>query len=142
MKTTMCMIGLSLLLMGCDSANKVIDKAQETANQKVESLQTKIDEVSIAGLNLEVLEKSPELIASFTASINEALTVDISNAEQVTKVKTKMSNVYACLVQVSSESTAQEIADKLLEGITNNDIKGLIEQSTTKAQDTKKCVMP
>jgi len=140
MKKFLITLACVIVLTGCDSANQMIDKAQDAANQKAVELQNKLEAVDINGLNLELLKNSPQLASQLSASINDALTVDFTSPEAMTAVKNKIANAYSCLAEASSATTAQEVMDKLLANINNSDVKTLIDSGVQKAQSYQSCV--
>lgn len=115
MKVLLLAIIAGFVLTGCDSANNMIDKAQEAANQKVESLQKKIESFNLESLNSELFNDAPALAALLTTTVNDALNADFSNVAEMETLKGRISNVYACLVEQSSDKTAQDIMQELLE---------------------------
>lgn len=140
MKTILITLTGLMALTACDSANQMIDKAQETANQKVETLQTKLETIDINGINLDLLKQSPELAAQLTESINQALQVDLTNLTEVEAVKAKVANAYACLVEVSSKTTAEEVINTLMQNISNAEVATLIETVVNQTSTTMACV--
>lgn len=140
MRKSVLILGLAILISGCDSANQMIDKAQETANQKVESLQSKIEKLDIEGLNSELFKNTPQLVSQLTAAINDASQVDFNNPVAVEEIKGRISNIYACLVDASSASSAQGVMDKLLESISNAEMQQLIESGIAEGKNYTACV--
>jgi len=140
MRNVLLTLGLVVLLSGCDSANQMIDKAQDAANQKVESLQTKIETLDIEGLNSELFKNAPQLVSQSTAALKDASQVDFNNAAAVDEVKKRVSNIYACLVDASSASSAQAVMDKLLTSISNAEMKQLIESGIAEGKTYTACV--
>ncbi|WP_019676374.1 hypothetical protein [Arsukibacterium perlucidum] len=141
MKIAVLTISLVVLLSGCDSANQMLDKAQETANQKVESLQNKIENFDIESFNSELFKSAPELVSQLNAAVNDALNADLSNIAEVNRLKTSIKNVYSCLVAASSADTAQDVMQKLLANITNAEIRQLIESGIEEGKPNQECVM-
>ena len=139
MKRVIYTIAAVVALAGCDSANQMIDKAQTAANQKVETLQNKLETVDIAGLNLELLNKAPELVNALSESVNSAKNVDFSNPAALSELQTRIANAYHCLAESSSALTADTLMDKLVENITNLDVKALIETSIKDIKPTATC---
>ncbi|GAB2916662.1 hypothetical protein [Rheinheimera gaetbuli] len=139
MKKVIFTIATVVVLAGCDSANQMIDKAQTAANQKVETLQNKLETVDVAGLNLELLNKAPELVNALSKSVNGAKNVDLSNPAALSELQTRIANAYHCLVEASSALTADALMNKLVENIANLDIKALIETSIKDIKPTEAC---
>ena len=139
MKRVVFTIAAVVALAGCDSANQMIDKAQTAANQKVETLQSKLETVDLAGLNLELLNKAPELVNALSESVNSAKNIDLTNPAALSDLQSRIANAYHCLAEASSTLTADTLLDKLVENITNLDIKALIETSIKDIKPTKAC---
>ncbi|KRS21577.1 lipoprotein [Alishewanella sp. WH16-1] len=140
MKILLLAIIAGFVLTGCDSANNMIDKAQEAANQKVESLQKKIESFNLESLNSELFNDAPALAALLTTTVNDALNADFSNVAEMETLKGRISNVYACLVEQSSDKTAQDIMQELLANMNNADVRQLI-QSGVDAGKAKQCIL-
>ena len=56
-------------------------------------------------------------------------------------MKAHISNAYSCLVAASSESTAENVVDKVMATISNENAESLIEKGVERAQDMTECVM-
>lgn len=128
-------------LSGCDDANQVIDQAQKAANNAVDTMQEKMESVDLSKLNLEQLGDAAASAQKLAESVDEALNADFSDPEVLTEVHEHISNAYSCLVEASSESTAEKLMDKVMVTISNEDAKTLIEKSIEKAKEAQKCVM-
>ena len=131
----------SVVLMGCDDASQAIDKAQEAANKAVDMAQTKLELINLSDLNIEEFGDVAVSAKEFATSVDEALNADYSNPEALVEVKEHISNAYSCLVAASSESTAENILDKVMATISNENAESLIEKGVERAQDMQECVM-
>ncbi|WP_233081890.1 hypothetical protein [Rheinheimera soli] len=141
MKVLLLAIIAGFVLTGCDSANNMIDKAQEAANQKVESLQKKIESFNLESLNSELFNDAPALAALLTTTVNDALNADFSNVAEMETLKGRISNVYACLVEQSSDKTAQDIMQELLANMNNADVRQLIQSGVDAGKAKQQCIL-
>ncbi|OZB41455.1 MAG: hypothetical protein B7X50_07580 [Alishewanella sp. 34-51-39] len=141
MKILLLAIIAGFVLTGCDSANNMIDKAQEAANQKVESLQKKIESFNLESLNSELFNDAPALAALLTTTVNDALNADFSNVAEMETLKGRISNVYACLVEQSSDKTAQDIMQELLANMNNADVRQLIQSGVDAGKAKQQCIL-
>ena len=119
----------------------MIDKAQEAANQKVESLQKKIESFNLESLNSELFNDAPALAALLTTTVNDALNADFSNVAEMETLKGRISNVYACLVEQSSDKTAQDIMQELLANMNNADVRQLIQSGVDAGKAKQQCIL-
>jgi hypothetical protein len=141
MKVLLLAILAGFVLTGCDRANNMIDKAQEAANQKVESLQKKIESFNLESLNSDLFNNAPALAALLTTTVNDALNADFSNIAEIETLKGKISNVYACLVEQSSDKTAQDIMQELLANMENADVRQLIQSGIDAGRAKQQCIL-
>lgn len=132
---------LVTVLSGCDDATKAIDQVQEAANKAVDTMQEKMVSIDLSKLNLDQFGDAAESAKELASSVEEALNADFSNPEALTEVKDHIANAYSCLVDASSESTAEKLMDKVRATISSEDAQSLIEQGIEKAQKAKECVM-
>lgn len=93
----------SIALMGCDDASETIDKAQNAANQAVDSMQSKLESMDFKELNLDQFDGAVGSASEFAESINEALNADYTNPKALTEIQEHIANAYSCLVEASSE---------------------------------------
>jgi cysteinyl-tRNA synthetase len=141
MKKYLTTLILITVLSGCDDATKAIEQAQESANKAIDSLQEQMESVDLSQLNLDQFGDAAESAKELAASIEEALHVDFNDQAALTEVKEHIANAYSCLVDASSESTAEQIIDKIMTSIGNEDAQSLIEKGVDKAKAAKECVM-
>lgn len=141
MKKYFTALMLVTALTGCDDASKAIEQAQDAANDAVDSLQEKIESVDLESLNLDQFGEAAESAEKLAESVQEALTVDFADQNALTEAKEHIANAYACLVDVSSESTAEKLMNKVMETISNQEAQSLIERSIDKAKEAQECVM-
>ena len=128
-------------LAGCDDASKAIEKAQDAANDAVDSLQEKIESVNLDALNLDQFGEAADSAGKLAESVQEALSVDFTDQQALTEVEEQIANAYHCLVDISSESTAEKLMSKVMETISNQEAQSLIEKGIDKAQEAQECVM-
>ncbi|OED51662.1 hypothetical protein BEI46_05530 [Aliivibrio fischeri] len=131
----------SIALMGCDDASETIDKAQNAANQAVDSMQSKLEGMDFKDLNLEQFDGAVGSASEFAESINEALNADYTNPKALTEIQEHIANAYSCLVEASSESNAEKLLNKVMSKITNEDAQSLIEKGVESAKEMQECVM-
>lgn len=131
----------SIVLVGCEDANEAIDKAQDAANKAVDIAQSKLESVDFSELNIEQFGDAAVSATEFSESIDEALNADYSNPEALIEVKEHIANAYSCLVEASSESTAEGLVNKVMATISNEQAQSLIEKGVERAQDMQECVM-
>ncbi|KLV01278.1 hypothetical protein ACFFLZ_07290 [Photobacterium aphoticum] len=141
MKKTLSLLMLVAALSGCEEANKAIDKAQDAANSAVDTMQEKMESVDLGELNLEKLGDASKSAEALILAVDEALNADFSDPEVLINTQEHIANAYKCLVDMSSESTAEKMMAKVMETIGNPETKTLIEQGVEKAQAAKECVM-
>lgn len=131
----------SIVLVGCEDANEAIDKAQDAANKAVDIAQSKLESVDFSELNIEQFGDAAVSATEFSESIDEALNADYSNPEALIEVKEHIANAYSCLIEASSESTAEGLVNKVMATISNEQAQSLIEKGVERAQDMQECVM-
>ena len=141
MKKYVTALVLVAALAGCEDATKAIDQAQEAANKAVDTIQEQMESVDLSKLNLDQFGDATESAKEFALSVEEALNADFTNPEALTQVKENIANTYACLVDATSESTAEKLMDKVLATITNQEAQSLVEKGIEKAKSAQKCVM-
>ncbi len=140
MKKYISLVMFLMLLAGCEEAAKTIDKAQHVANNAIDSFQEKAGSVNLSDFNLDKLNDISDSGKSLIAAIKKAMAVDFTDPNALAEVKESISNAYSCLIEVSSESNAQKITDKIVAEITNESIKSLIDSGIEKAKQAHKCV--
>ncbi|MGR6839178.1 hypothetical protein ACU5DF_08675 [Aliivibrio wodanis] len=131
----------SIVLVGCEDANEAIDKAQDAANKAVDIAQSKLESVDFSELNIEQFGDAAVSATEFAESIDEALNADYSNPEALIEVKEHIANAYSCLVEASSESTAEGLVNKVMATLSNEQAQSLIEKGIERAKDMQECVM-
>lgn len=141
MKRYVTALVLVAALAGCEDATKAIDQAQEAANKAVDTIQEQMESVDLSKLNLDQFGDATESAKEFALSVEEALNADFTNPEALTQVKENIANTYACLVDATSESTAEKLMDKVLATISNQEAQSLVEKGIEKAKSAQKCVM-
>ncbi|STO98673.1 hypothetical protein [Grimontia hollisae] len=141
MKKVIASMAIMFALTGCEEANEAIDKAQEVATSAAESIQEKMDFVDLGELNLDSLESATAYAKALTESMEEALRADLTDADVVAKVQEKVANSYACLIDATSENTAEQLLNKFMSAINDEDAQSLIEKGVEKAKAAKACVM-
>ncbi|RYU69590.1 hypothetical protein ERW51_06075 [Aliivibrio finisterrensis] len=131
----------SVALMGCDDASEAIDKAQEAANKAVDMAQEKLESVDLEALNIEQFGDATSSVSEFAESIDEALNADFSNPEALVEIQEHIANAYSCLVEASSESSAEKLVNKVMSTISNQEAQSLIEKGVESAKEMQACVM-
>ncbi|KXF81851.1 cysteine--tRNA ligase [Enterovibrio coralii] len=141
MKKAITAVLLVTALAGCEEANKAIDQAQEAATKAVDTIHEQVESVDLSALNLDQFGDAADSAKELAESVEEAMNVDFSNPAALAEVKEHVSNAYSCLVDATSESTAEKLMDKVMQTITNEEAQSLLEKSIEKAKDAKECVM-
>lgn len=141
MKKVIVSVAIVFALTGCEEANEAVDKAQEAATSAAESIQDKVDAIDLDELNLDSLESADAYAKALTDSMEEAVNADLTDADIVKDIQAKVSNSYACLVDATSESTAEKLLNKFMAKINDEDAQSLIERGVEKAKEVKECVM-
>ncbi|WP_122034023.1 hypothetical protein [Aliivibrio sp. EL58] len=131
----------SVALMGCDDASQAIDKAQEAANKAVDMAQEKLESVDLEAINIEQFGDAASSASEFAESIDEALNADYSNPKALVEIQEHIANAYSCLVEASSESSAEKLLDKVMSTISNQEAQSLIEKGVEGAKEMQECVM-
>ena len=144
MKRYMVVIGFAVLLSGCEDASVAISKAQEAANQTINSVQDKVNLLGLESLNMEQFGSSAEQANRLFLSVQSALSVDFADPAAVAEVEEHVANAYGCLVQNSSSFVADQLVNKLLSTVSNEDVLGLIERGVAsgKAELSGRCIVP
>lgn len=132
---------LMTALVGCDDASKAIDEAKAAANKAVDSLQQKADSFDLNNLNLEVFGNATQKAQEFAQSIESLVNTDFTDHQAVAAATEKVSNSYSCLVDVSSETTAENLLDKIVSSIKNDQVLAIIEKGVAQAKNAKECIM-
>ncbi|MGF1899950.1 hypothetical protein [Aliivibrio sifiae] len=131
----------TVVLAGCDDASEAIDKAQDAANKAVDMAQSKLESVDLSVLNIEQFGDAADSATEFAESIDEALNADYSNPKALTEIQEHIANAYSCLVEASSESSAEKLVNKVMSTISNEDAHSLIEKGVDSAKEMQECVM-
>lgn len=141
MKKTLMVLIMMTALVGCDDATKAIDEAKAAANEAVDSLQQKVDSFDLNNLNLEVFGDATQKAQEFAQSIESLVHTDFTDHQAVAAATEKVSNSYSCLVEVSSETTAENLLDKIVSSIKNDQVLAIIEKGVVQAKNAKECIM-
>ncbi|MCR9422706.1 hypothetical protein [Vibrio sp. RM-69-4] len=141
MKKTLMVLIMMTALVGCDDASKAIDEAKAAANKAVDSLQQKADAFDLNNLNLEVFGDATQKAQVFAQSIESLVHTDFTDHQAVAAATEKVSNSYSCLVEVSSETTAETLLDKIVSSIKNDQVLAIIEKGVVQAKNAKECIM-
>ncbi|GLR75006.1 hypothetical protein [Aliivibrio sifiae] len=131
----------TVVLAGCDDASEAIDKAQDAANKAVDMAQSKLESVDLSVLNIEQFGDAADSATEFAESVDEALNADYSNPKALTEIQEHIANAYSCLVEASSESSAEKLVNKVMSTISNEDAHSLIEKGVDSAKEMQECVM-
>lgn len=141
MKKPIVTVLFLLSLSACEDASKTIDKAQASANKAVDSLQEKMETLDLNALNLEQFGDATNATKALIESIEEALHVDFDNSQAIEDAKKHISQAYRCVVDATSESTAQQLINKIKATISDEDVVTLIERGVNKAKAASACVI-
>ncbi|MBF4336844.1 hypothetical protein [Vibrio anguillarum] len=141
MKKTLMVLIMMTALVGCDDASKAIDEVKAAANKAVDSLQQKADSFDLNNLNLEVFGDATQKAQEFAQSIESLVHTDFTDHQAVAAATEKVSNSYSCLVEVSSETTAENLLDKIVSSIKNDQVLAIIEKGVVQAKNAKECIM-
>ncbi len=131
----------TVVLAGCDDASEAIDKAQDAVNKAVDMAQSKLESVDLSVLNIEQFGDAADSATEFAESVDEALNADYSNPKALTEIQEHIANAYSCLVEASSESSAEKLVNKVMSTISNEDAHSLIEKGVDSAKEMQECVM-
>jgi cysteinyl-tRNA synthetase len=131
----------TVALVGCDDASEAIDNAQDAANKAVDMAQSKLESVDLDVLNIEQFGDAADSATEFAESIDEALNADYSNPKALVEVQEHIANAYSCLIEASSESSAEKLMNKVMSTISNQEVQSLIEKGIESAKEMQACVM-
>ncbi|WP_104398881.1 hypothetical protein [Vibrio penaeicida] len=141
MKKSLTALVITLALVGCEDAANAIDQAQEAANSAVDNFQEELDFSNFADLDLEQFGSATESVQALTSAIEQITNMDFNDSEALTQATEHVSNAYSCLVDASSESTAEKLIEKIMGSIANQDALTLIEEGVEKAKAAQECVI-
>ncbi|OEE62900.1 hypothetical protein A1OK_20165 [Enterovibrio norvegicus FF-454] len=141
MKKSITAIVLLMALSGCEDATKIIDQAQEAANQAVDGLQEKVESVDLSQLSLDQFGDAAGSAQALAASIQEAADADFADPTALVEVREHIANAYSCLVDATSESTAEKLLNSVLSSISSEDALSVIDNGIEKAKAAQECVM-
>ncbi|WP_028022467.1 hypothetical protein [Enterovibrio calviensis] len=141
MKKSITAMVLLFALTGCDDAAKAIDQAQDAANKAVDGLQQQIESVDLGELNLDQFGDAADSAKALAMSVEEAVKADFSDPQALVEVREQVANAYSCLVDATSESTAEKLLNTVLSSIGNEDALSVIDKGIEKAKAAQECVM-
>ncbi|OEE66824.1 hypothetical protein A1OO_13745 [Enterovibrio norvegicus FF-33] len=141
MKKSITAIVLLMALSGCEDATKIIDQAQEAANQAVDGLQENVESVDLSQLSLDQFGDAAGSAQALAASIQEAADADFADPTALVEVREHIANAYSCLVDATSESTAEKLLNSVLSSISSEDALSVIDNGIEKAKAAQECVM-
>ncbi|MEZ8140548.1 hypothetical protein [Enterovibrio sp. FF113] len=141
MKKSITTIVLLMALSGCEDATKIIDQAQEAANQAVDGLQENVESVDLSQLSLDQFGDAAGSAQALAASIQEAADADFADPTALVEVREHIANAYSCLVDATSESTAEKLLNSVLSSISSEDALSVIDNGIEKAKAAQECVM-
>ncbi|TKB55508.1 hypothetical protein [Ferrimonas aestuarii] len=128
-------------LAGCEDASKAIDQAQEAANAAVDGMQEKMASLDLSQLDLEQFGEAADSAEALAASLQEAVNVDFADMEALTEVQEHVANAYSCLVDATSESTADKLVNSMMATLGDEQAESLIERGIEKAKAAGQCVI-
>lgn len=129
------------LLSGCEDASKTFDKAKDAVNQAIDSVQTKINAIDANDLNLDKLGEAANAAKAFALSVKESLVLDFNDKNAIEKAQQHIANAYKCLVDASSESTAENLMNEIMAKLNNENVQNLLKKSAEAAKQVKDCVI-
>ncbi|BCL69366.1 hypothetical protein TUMSATVNIG1_13110 [Vibrio nigripulchritudo] len=141
MKKSLIALFVMTSLAGCEDATKAIDQAQEAANSAVDNFQEQLNVVDLSDFNLDQLGSAADSAQELASAIEDVMNMDLSNPESLVQATEHISNAYSCLVEASSDTTADKLIEKVMNSISNEDALNLIEQGVEKAKAAQECVM-
>ncbi|MDD1792109.1 hypothetical protein L4D06_05970 [Enterovibrio makurazakiensis] len=141
MKKSLAAMMLLFTLTGCEDATKAIDQAQEAANKAVDGLQQKIESVDLGELNLDQFGDAADSAKALAMSVEEVVNADFADPQALVEVREQVANAYSCLVDATSESTAEKLLNTVLSSIGSEDALSIIDKGVEKAKAAKECVM-
>ena len=142
MKRSVILMTVALVLVVCEDANKMIDQAQQAANDAVDSVQSQVESLNLEQLNLEQFGDAKQSAQEFTASLEEIISLDYTDPLAISQATDKFANAYQCLVDATSTSSAEKLLNGFLESIGSAQAESLIEQGLAKAEQAQSCVTP
>ena len=128
-------------LMGCEDASNAIDQAQEAANAAVDGMQEKVASLDLSQLDLEQFGEAADSAEALATSLQEAVNVDFADMEALTEVQEHVTNAYSCLVDATSESTADKLVNSMMATLGDEQAESLIERGIEKAKAAGQCVI-
>ncbi|MGI2258315.1 hypothetical protein [Shewanella sp. GXUN23E] len=124
--------GLLIILAslgGCEDASKAIEKAQQAANTAVDGLQEHIEAVDLSNINLDQFGDAAASAKALMESIEKASDIDFTDTKALNDALEQVEAAYDKLVDLTSESKAEALMDKLLDAVPNEDTRKAIENS-------------
>ncbi|EGR1265481.1 hypothetical protein D9A33_19150, partial [Vibrio cholerae] len=101
----------------------------------------KADSLNLQDLNLDVLGDATQKAQELTQSIDSLIKTDFTDHYAVVAATERISNSYSCLVDISSEATAENLLDKIVSSVKNDQVLAIIEKGVAQAKTAKECVM-
>ncbi len=141
MKKLIAAGAMLIALTGCEEATKAIDQAQDAANKAVDSVQDKVASLDFSDLNLDQLGEAAASAKQLVESVEDVMNADFSDPQVITDTVDKVANAYSCFAEATSDSSAQQLLDKVLETVGSEQAQSLVEKAIEKAQNAKECVM-
>lgn len=140
MRQYLAVIGLAVVLSGCEDAANAIHKAQNAANEVVHSVQDTMNLLNLENLSLEQFGSSAAQANTLFLSVQSAINLDFADAAAVAQVEGHIANAYACLVAGSSSFMADELVKRLLSTVSSEDVLGLVQRAVEKGSAEGACV--
>ncbi|MBD1558295.1 hypothetical protein HC752_15260 [Vibrio sp. S9_S30] len=141
MKKSLTALVLVFALVGCEDATNAIDQAQKAANSAVDNFQEQWKVVDFADLNLEQFGNAAESAQALTSAVEQIMNMDFNNSEALAQATEHISNAYSCLVEASSELTADKLIERVMGSIANQDVLILIQEGVEQAKVAQECVI-
>ena len=123
----LCLIAICLLtLTACEDANKKIDEAQQAANDAIDVVQETLESFDINDLNLESFGDAARQASELALSIQQGIEGNLNDPEVFNNALDSVQNAYACMVDATSESRAEQFVNSLIDRINDPQVTDLI----------------
>ncbi|KDM91652.1 hypothetical protein [Photobacterium galatheae] len=140
MNKTVTILILFFALVGCEDATNAMHQAQDAASKAVNHVQKTVESVDLSQLNFDQLGEAAQSAKDFAGSVEKLAKTDLSDPTAFVDATEQIANAYRCLIDSSSEATAESLMDKVLSSVKDKDVMSLIEKGVEKAKTAKECV--
>ncbi|MCF1427986.1 MAG: hypothetical protein LPH21_01820 [Shewanella sp.] len=124
--------GLLIILAalgGCEDASNTFEKAQQAAKTTVDGLQEQIKSVDLSKINLDQFGDAAASAKALMESIEKASDINFTDTKALNDTLEQVEAAYEKLVDLTSESRAEALMDKLLDAVPNEETRKAIENS-------------